>query len=716
MNKQKPSNYENPFDSFYLSEIFVKETESIINKGLLSPEIFKIPEVRALITEPVNHFVVGVPGSGKTMALAFMSVESLAYIHSPQNLERDYVTSLENAVSPGLWGIYHGLFLNEKLLAPHDFQGFGLSESEWTTFFGDFLSCNLLKRMVGHLKIAVEDSGHYIPKWLGFENKGGLIQNAIESFSQELGFENTCYDVNGLDDWCRKKLLQYQRMIKERTSLIIEESDYPPPPRLKDIGYLPIKLVEKLREFNVLSHDQKVHFIIDEYDQCELAKKQNFARAINSFVKLTARANVTNVNVKIGTRPHGFYEKRVLEGDTLIEKDRDYREINLMSLRDNKNSSVFNDLIVDIANRRMKNCPWFNERGIVDFKSTIEGILPRDEAKLYVSSKTDKIAHFRSISNFTSDKQTQKEIIELIVGKTDDILFQKYLVIEACRALKNKTSQRDLFSDNTSKDLFSQLNTLGDFLNKKVGHTKDTKMEYKVKDMREPALFQLANDYKQQKYYCGIETIRMMSEGVLLSFIKICSAIFKEVGLKALTFEKKKKIDIRWQNRAIREVSKNTRYDYCQFLANGQSIQVLIDELGFIFRAIQLIPTAPYPTPNGFSVEREIGWIIESNNVQPAGDSQFRHLKTMLREATDWGYLFEKPHRSKSGSVKSRTKYSFNALLVPYFDLSPRHLKEPFYIQVEDLDALSSSEQNIRATKRNELLQKIKQTDYVLEN
>ena len=713
MNKQKPSNYVNPFDSFYLSEQFVKETESIISKGLLSPEIFKIPEVRTLITEPVNHFVVGVPGSGKTMALAFLTVESLAYIHSPLNSEQDYVTSLEDAVTPGMWGVYHGLFLNERLLAPHDFQGFGLDESEWITFFADFVSCNLLKRMLGHLNYAIEMPGHYIPQWLGFDGKSDLIQKAVESFSQELGLHSSCYSVAGLNEWCIKKLLKYQKMIKERTSLNIEESDYPDLPRLRDIGYIPIKLVEKLREYGVLCYDQKVHFIIDEYDQCILSKKHDFARIINSFVKLTARANVSNVNVKIGTRPHGFYEKRVLEGDTQIEKDRDYREINLMSLRDNKNSTFFSDLILDIANRRLKNCPWFSERGLVDFKSTIEGISPQEEATLYVASKTDKMAHFRSILNFTKDRKFVDEIISLIEKKTDDILFQKYLVIEACRALKSSKKQGDLF---TNKDLVPRVNALGDFLNKKEGLADDSRMKYKVKDMREPALFQLANDYKQQKYYCGFETIRLMSDGVLLSFIKTCSAIFKEVGVKATVFEKKKKIDIRWQNRAIREVSKSTRYDYCQFLANGQSIQILIDELGFVFRAIQLVPTAPYPTPNGFSVEREIGWIIDPNTAQTVGNPEYSHLRTMLREATDWGYLFEKPHRSKSGSVKSRTKYSFNALLVPYFDLSPRHLKEPFYIEVEDLDALSSTEQTVRANKRNELLLKIKYTDYVLEN
>lgn len=709
MKKEKLSQYENPFNSFYLSEQFVKETESIINKGLMSPEIFNIPDVRALITEPVNHFVVGVPGSGKTMALAFLTVESLAFIHSKQDIKDDYKGALD-IVSPGLWGIYHGLYLNDKLLVPHDFQGFGLEKNTWAEFFGDFVNYNLLRRMITHLKLSVDKPSHYIPQWLNTSDKTEGIEKSISTFSRELGLPVSCQSLDGLAEWCKNRLLQYQKMIKERRSLNIEASEFPAYPIIKDIGYLPIKLVEQLRENGVLDYQQRVCFIIDEYDQCELSKKPEFARLINNFVKATARANISNINVKVGTRPHGFYEKRVFDGDTKIEKDRDYHEIDLSILRKEKNSRNFSRLITDIANRRMRNCSWFSDRDLVDFKSIIDTVSHEKEADLYVAGKNVRDSHFRTLKVFLAESEYTK-LVAYIKGVTEKILLQKYLIIEACRIL-NKLKPHHGISAIT-EFVITALQPVSDYFKGEYIESEVSKIRYKIKDIKEPALFQLANDYKQQKYYYGIDTIIMMSEGILLSFIKICSALFKEIGTKTTIFERTKKIDIRWQNRAIRDVSMSTRYDFSRFLTYGQNIQLFIDELGFVFRAIQLIPTAPYPTPNGISVDKELGWIVEK---QESDTPEMDQLKMMLKEATDWGYLFEASHRSKSGSLKNRTKYYLNGLLVPYFDLSPKHLKEPIYLPLTTLSALASTDQAVRAKQRKVVLDSIRQASSVVNN
>jgi len=89
IDKNEPI-YENPFSPLYLAEQFVRETEDTVKKGLLSPEIFRVSEVVSLITEQMNHFVIGVPGSGKTMALAFLRVECLSFIDQDDEIKKEF--------------------------------------------------------------------------------------------------------------------------------------------------------------------------------------------------------------------------------------------------------------------------------------------------------------------------------------------------------------------------------------------------------------------------------------------------------------------------------------------------------------------------------------------------------------------------------------------------------------------------------------------------
>ena len=705
------STFENPFSLLYLSEPFIRETESIIKKGLMSPKIFNISEIMSVVTEPMNHFVIGVPGSGKTMVLAFLRLECLSFIDSNPNLKNEFKGVLEH-VSRGLWGIYHGLLLNEEFLSPSNFAGFDLSDDRWTEIFGDFINTVFLRRMLVQLITAMENKDHHFCRWLGLTGKDAKFREAVHDFGKDISLTADMCNPSGLLKWAKLKLFGYQKMIKERNEPRISEEEINHGPFFKDIGYLPTRFVSFLRAHDVISANQKVLFIIDEYDQCEYSGKRFLAKAINSFVKITARGPLSNIFVKVGTRPHGFYEKGVLEGVAKIEDGRDYREINLKVLREQKRSAAFSELIHDIANRRLKNTTWFNSRNLTDIKKLFETLTPIQEAEMYRSGKADPLAHFRPIEEFYKAAyltlEEKEQLVSLIQARTNIVLYQKYLVIEACRELRR--AGRTVNSINGL--LIDSLNSLGKFLENGAKIKDNSKFYYKIKDLREPALFLLASEYKQQKTYSGIDTIRLMSEGILISFIKLCSSIFDEVRYKIPQVEKERRISYRWQNRAIRKVASDFRKETGRYLCSGEHFQLFIDELGFIFRAIQLHPTAPYPTPNGFSVEREVDWIssrqralCDVNFVSPDPETS---LKEMIREATDWGYLIELTHRSKSGSLKTRTKYYLNAMLSPYYDLSVRHLKEPYYVDIADLIELSATDTEKRAAIRKTLMRKIK--------
>jgi hypothetical protein len=201
-----------------------------------------------------------------------------------------------------------------------------------------------------------------------------------------------------------------------------------------------------------------------------------------------------------------------------------------------------------------------------------------------------------------------------------------------------------------------------------------------------------------------------MSEGIPLTFIKLCREIFNEISYKSEEFRKSGKISFVRQNRAIRNVSEEFRKESRTTLNCGHQFLLLLDELGFLFRKVQLDPCAPYPTPNGVSIEKELEWLIEdfSEMENVAMDKKLISLKNTLREAVDWGFLIAQTHRSKMGSLKTRTKYYINSLLSPYYDLSIRHLKEPIYIQsLEHLIDLASFDENVRSKTRKGLIEKI---------
>lgn len=713
-------NFENPFSSLYLAEDFVRETGSIIKKGLLSPEMFKFPGLINLVTERMNHFVVGVPGSGKTMALAFLRTECLALIDKHDELKKGFaIIWPQIEQGRGLWGIYLGLMMNEELLSPPNFRGYGLTDEEWTKIFGDFINHVYLKHMLKHLCLSIDEPGGDVPKWLGFDKKQDEIRRAIAHFAGGLDMPGDCHSPKGLLDRVTKRLTLYQKIIKERTKPTIEKSELPESFFYSEVGYLPIKLVNSLKNSGVLEPNQRIFFLLDEYDQCELAGRGEFAHAINSFVKTTARGFTSDIYVKIGTRPHGFHDKAVSGGKGKIEDGRDYREINLTILMRWDYRTLFKELVTDIANRRIKSVEWFKKKEIDDFKNLLESIGPIEEAELYRSNQDTKTEEqFKVLLEYCKVFKDKGERYEELVSRTKELvsgtLHQKYMVIECSRKLQRmgNTGEENLKIKYNS--LLKSLDQMANFINSGGKLKNNSKLYYKLKDMRVPTLFLLAHDFKRPKYYCGFETIILMSGGNPLNFIKLSQALFDEVRYRLPEFEKNKKIDIKKQNRVIRRVAGEIRKEASAYLCNWQGFQTLLDELGFIFRRMQLSPTAPYPTPNGFSVEEETNWLSSTPQDNQdyckggADNDSLNYLKRILREALDWGYLTEEPHRSKSGSLKTRTKYYISSMIAPYYDLSVRHLKEPLYTGVKDLINLCSPDKSIRSETREKIMGKVK--------
>jgi hypothetical protein len=108
-------------------------------------------------------------------------------------------------------------------------------------------------------------------------------------------------------------------------------------------------------------------------------------------------------------------------------------------------------------------------------------------------------------------------------------------------------------------------------------------------------------------------------------------------------------------------------------LPGGSARQRFVDVLGAEFRERLLKDTRmSYPGHNGFSVERD------KLDTLPA-------LAKFLRDAVDYGDLFDSPHTPKTKGRRKRTKWYLNPILSPYYQIPVGHTKEPLYASIEEL-------------------------------
>lgn len=228
----------------------------------------------------------------------------------------------------------------------------------------------------------------------------------------------------------------------------------------------------------------------------------------------------------------------------------------------------------------------------------------------------------------------------------------------------------------------------------------DTKIWWR-KERIEQALMQIASRNRQQLIWYGKDDILGLSGGNILIFLSLCKHIW-DVWIRDRRNERTEapidlpKVDSVIQSAGIRETS-NDWYEDISDEKGGKERKEFINFIGALFyKSLVEDKAMSYPGHNGFSISIED---LERNDK----------LNQFIKDACDYGDLYDMPHTSKMTDKKPRKKFYLNPILSPHFRIPYAHTKEPWYISSKDLinwlissKVFASSDFHVRSNRHKE--------------
>jgi hypothetical protein len=202
---------------------------------------------------------------------------------------------------------------------------------------------------------------------------------------------------------------------------------------------------------------------------------------------------------------------------------------------------------------------------------------------------------------------------------------------------------------------------------------------YWKKERVRQALMQLAARCAQRLMWSGEENIIALSTGSTLMFVSLCQHIWDAFLRSERGKQKKERTDLLLSglDRGVQAVAIQTASTYWYHKIaeqpGGSDRKRFIDRVGrVLYESLINDRAMSYPGYNGFSLSIEQ---LESD----AAVSRF------LRDAVDYGDLYDAPHTTKLKDGKQRVKWYLNPILSPHFRIPETHVKEPIYLSVADV-------------------------------
>jgi hypothetical protein len=176
--------------------------------------------------------------------------------------------------------------------------------------------------------------------------------------------------------------------------------------------------------------------------------------------------------------------------------------------------------------------------------------------------------------------------------------------------------------------------------------------------------------------WAGRDEVLELSGGNILVFVSICQRIWaawvrtiREVETSDSSLPR---IEPDVQALGIHEASTHW-FQKLSEVPGGDSRQRFVGHLGGILERNMFNDLSlSYPGHNGFSVR--LDELVTNSKAQ-----------AFLREAVDYGDLFEAPHTTKEKNRKPRMKWYLNPILSPHFKLPNAHTKEPAYVSIHEV-------------------------------
>lgn len=647
----------NPFHEVYV-------TETIQTHGFV--DVFsEIPVEPALaLFQPGNVVLKGAQGSGKSMLLNLLKPE----------IRVEYLRRGSPFPVPPQFARFIGAGINIARSGSIDFgqraAGLGLIDgvSQVPLFFADFLNYWVARDVLQSLRIYCEAEEGVIARELGINTSADALNMFAVRLAKEECWSGYLNDVQGLDQLLERMTARL-RIYREYLSFNIDGMPREVSSTKSAIGEPIAKTAAALWECAIVPADVHVFVRIDQYEDLggihggsELSPLLEYRAVVNKALALRDR----RVSYRIGTRPYAFNvdNLRVYGTSSHLENERNYKIVDLDDhFRKTENKPwVFPAFAEDVFRRRMQTV------GIKAPGNALEhvfgdGLVPEAEAKRYVARDHQKAIR-------VEDEWPDEIKSSLRTLAESDPLSAR--LGEAW--VRQKRERKEAFSIQGSPYPWAAKSR-----------------QYWRKERVRQALMQIAARNQQRMLWSGKGDILALSGGNVLVFVSLCQHIW-DAWLRSTSSQiHKRTSELPEINHSVQ--SEGIWLASCDWhakipeLPRGASRQRFIDTIGKGFRATLLDDVRmSYPGHNGFSIDvHELAEWPEANEF--------------LRDAVDYGALFDGAHTTKEKNRNQRWKWYINPVLTPMYQIPHTRGKEPLYATRELLASWLSDSRAIPATE-----------------
>ena len=633
----------NPFHELYVTE--TAGPEEFVR--LFSPFLIKHA---ALLFQPGNVVLKGTQGTGKSMLLNLLRPE----------IRRAYNATKVRYPVPRSFGTFVGAGVNLTRSGAIDIGQRPISRNEeederlFPLYFGDFINYWI----VSDILATIQYMGQHREI---FDGVGS--HDTLERFAKTLA-SNDCWFgyLEGTDGFA-----DLVTRLKRRISLyrsFHQDNIHSLPTEISQtktrIGEPISTAAESLWAEGVISEKVPVFVRIDQYeilmdsDDLRPSLGLEYRRVINKALG----ARDPRVSYRIGTRSYAWQDDINVFGTTLtLENERDFKIVDLDDIlrrKENRSTYIFPKFAEDIFRRRLR---------YAGFKlptkplTKVMGRSPRpSEAARYYAGTTEARRALKI------DKSWPRYWVDYLIA-----LFDK----DPLSAKLGEAWLRQRGSDPTDYDR----------LKSRPPRTRPLPWEktYWKKERHKQALMQLAARCAQRLLWSGEENIIALSTGSTLVFVSMCQHIWDAFLRSQRSKPSGKQCNpVRdGISHRIQAIGIQTASTHWYFKINekpdGSDRKRFIDIIGRRFYTSLVNDSAmSYPGHNGFSVQLAE---LEMND----------DVNSFLKEAVDYGDLFDASHTTKEKSGQQRKKYYLNPILSPHFRIPESHVKEPIYLKVSQV-------------------------------
>ena len=514
----------------------------------------------------------------------------------------------------------------------------------------DYLTHYLLREFARALAFLTQPEGHLLAQWMELnpEHIGSLAWREIASWDLWNGVYASCQSLGDVAEKATDRFNAWKGFLNYRQDLLPDElrrALVSPEDALHSCGNL-------LQRLSSCATGLPLFVVIDQYEELPRlnpALGPGMQRLVNTLMK--SRDPVVFIKVGVRTNDWG-QETRVWGSESAIELQRDYVSIDLSELlmrKENSQGWLFPSFARDVAYRRLRYEGRYRKARLDTLPVMLGEWTADHEATLYSGLKPRPKLLLRGLP-----EEVKRSLLQI------PEVFESNLELRLAGAWATQQLRRE--------------REAGDVMHLGVSERPWDK-EWWRKERVDIALLQIASLYNQKRLYYGWETMLYLAGGNITAFLLLCEEIWdiaSKLGEDPLSGVALKPnvqsagayaASLRWRTRDKNGLDQGARR-YIVLTNLGAAIRsAVIDDMGI-----------SNPGHSGFSVSE--------SDLYAEGATDARRF---LQNAVNWAVMEERRHVSKEDRSTARLKYYLHPLLAPSLGIPYKRVKEPRYVEAEDV-------------------------------